>query len=173
MLMIKITNRVVGRTILFEKLGCQGQQIFVNLYDAKASYDDNELTFAVARDSSKRVFGPMPRRLCGIEDECPPNTPDEPYHAIPVIHTQTKTFALRLGDPDSPHCDTLRGMGPMPRTGILIHIGPSSSLGCMAISEGKYGHQRFEAFVRGYLATGESQIRVVVESRHSEKTTGG
>ncbi len=167
MIVIHVTSNIVGSAILTEAPGGRGQRTNVPLYEAWAHAQRETHRFGVTRCSSHQVFGNVPEReIYDWLGECPPSVPEEPYFAIPVKHYATGTFALRLYDRDSPHQDSLRGMGPIMRSNVLIHIGdPASSSGCLTIGGGRAELDRLQAFIEKHQVSGANQIQVFVAER--------
>ncbi len=164
---IHISNRVVGSATLTERPRGQGRNAQVPLYAATVQIGDSVHNFSVTRCSSRRVFnnGPAKDRY-GWEDECPPNLPNLPYYAQTVLHAGTKSFALRLFEKYSPHRNTLRGLGPITRTNIMLHIGdPACSYGCLTVGGGLMELERLKSFLTAHEHSPHEDIEVHLAPR--------
>lgn len=168
MLIIHVTSEIVGSATLTEQAGSQGRKAAAALYAANiVSGCGTTHHFGVTRCSSRQVFGKVPKReIYGWLGECPPNVNGKPYQAIEVRHPGTGTFALRLYDEYSPHQDTLRGMGPILRNNILIHIGdPACSFGCLTVGGGLTELNHLQEFIYKHRDTGRPLIQVHIAER--------
>jgi hypothetical protein len=160
---IQITGHKVGRTWLYEGRKRTGRKVLVPTYRLVLSVDEADVPipdqyFAVTRDSSPTIFGDAKPHY-DTDGECPPSRVATPYRAVWHQHGNLPD-ALRLYEPGvfcmlhQVHA-TVRGIGPEPRRGILIHHGPAMSVGCFCLSGGKSGWQAFLSAVR----QAESQTR--------------
>ncbi len=166
MLFIIITGSKLGKTHFYEKIGRQGRRTIVPTYRAELGRFDGtgeKFHFRVTRDAAQIVFGQRKKRFLR-GGECPPSKTCVPYRGR--IHFGTRNgFALLLFEAQSPTKNTLTGQGKVIRSEIMIHRGPSSSLGCMAVAGGKRGYRAWQRALQEFAATGSEEILVFVEPR--------
>ncbi len=149
MITIIITNETVGTARLYELRNKAGKTALVPSYRAVAKNTDSGAVFEflVTRSASRLVFSEDKDRY-GSFGECPPSRDDCPYQAFPSV-TSKGSFCLRLFEtPEQQTHNVIRGQGPVDRTNVMIHKGPSMSEGCLIIAGGKKGHRRFERWFK-------------------------
>ncbi len=166
MLYVIITGSPIGRTHFYEKIGRRGRRTLVPTYRAELGCFDGtgaQFHFAVTRDAAQVVFGQRKKRFLR-GGECPPSKTCAPYRGR--IHVGRRNgFALLLFDEHSPTKSTLVGQGSVVRSEIMLHSGPSSSLGCMAIAGGRRGYRAWQRALKKFTATNRGEILVFVEPR--------
>lgn len=162
---IVITGHVAGRTWLYENLGRQGRKILVPTYRANLTRSDGSLFwFAITRDSAEVIFRGLKNRY-GSLGECPPNKTCSPYYG--TRHNAPRNgICLLLSEGVDAGGRYLVGQGKIKRRVILIHAGPSSSLGCMSVAGGKQRWKAFWCEVKMlFVGNPDIEIRVHVEPR--------
>ena len=164
MLLLKISNQVVGRTWLYEGLGQTGRKKLVPIYKSTAQSPKatRRYIFAVTRDSSCLIFSETTERFA-TGGECPPSKSGELYQGC-IHHSNNLAFALRLYEPWCDKHISLKGSETTIRQGILIHHGPARSEGCFTVAGGRVGFKRFRCAIEELIETPES-IRILVEPR--------
>ena len=162
---IVITGNIAGRTWFYEELGKQGRKILVPTFYANLTRVDGSLFwFAVTRDSAEVIFRGLKNRFDRL-GECPPNKTCNPYYGTKHIAPRNGTCLLLNEGKDS-EGRYLVGQGQERRRSILIHSGPASSLGCMAVAGGKRGWKAFWREVEWCFTEKPAvEIRVHVEPR--------
>ncbi len=132
------------RALMYSRIGKRGLRKMVTTYRALVEDNDGELLFefAVTRKSRREVFKGGKPRDYRIGNECPPHVPGRPYLGR-ITRTGRLGFSIILYEEWCPNRETLRGEGQHKRTGIKIHHGPATSLGCMAVAGAKKGYRRF------------------------------
>jgi len=154
------------KTWLYEKVGRQGMKRLVTTYQASLTRTDGTLyRFAVTRDSANVLFrGQVDRYATG--GECPPSHEGNPYYGY-IYQAKRNGSCLILADGRDEDGYFLCGLGPVKRRTVLIHAGPSSSLGCFAVAGGRRGWKCFWKELTDAIGGEENpDIRVLVEPRH-------
>lgn len=160
-----ITAAKVGTSILYEEIGCRGRIAKVPTYLAELNDDARpgwHYRFSVTRDAAPVVFGKETERFID-GGECPPNEWSNPYRGR-LVNAPRNGTCLALYEPGLENRYSLRGMGPVAREHILIHAGPSSSLGCFSVSGDKEGWRSLESVLFGLLDP-EEELVVYIEPR--------
>lgn len=163
---IRITNRMVGTSLLYEKEDKHGAVLTVPAY-ALEILNDKEVQYetAVTRD----VWGGEGEEKYDTNFECPPNKEGEPYQGYVLTHGR-KGFRIGLCEPslfEKGHRHALRGVGCAIRKYIQIHVGPGKSEGCFLLVGGR-AQEDFENSMQQLLAIdgGDTPIYVTVMSRY-------
>lgn len=166
---ITISNRPVGKSLIYEKRGRQGRLKLVTAFDASVEDERSgrRFDFAVTRDSSEVVFNGREPHY-GASGECPPNRTFKPYHGRVRIDANVG-WCIQLFERDCPAQESLRGIGDTVRKHILIHFGPARSEGCFLVAGGHPGWKRFRRLFEELLAQNPADtIEVFVEDRHTQ-----
>ena len=166
MVLIVVTGTEVGRGYIYEERKMQGRRRLVPSYAAFVLQESTggKFDFAVTRDSSNCVFGDVPRHF-GEMGECPPSLPGQPY--LGRIRTDCAVgWTIQLFEDWCPKKESLRGTGFFARQHILIHFGARKSDGCLMVSGGQLGWQRFKQnFLQLVPRPEDEEIHVVVQER--------
>ncbi len=160
-----ITSSVFGRTWLYEEIGPSGRKRLVSTYRAEMGDEKRNFKyhFEVTRDSAAAVFRGLRDRYA-LGGECPPNTTSKPYRGR-LCPVPRNGMSLLLWEEGLGNNHSVRGMGETIRSSILVHRGPASSLGCMAVAGGIRAYEKWLVAAERLLPTEDESLNVFVEPR--------
>lgn len=167
MLEVIVTGEPSGKkALMYSELNKKGLRKMVPTYPVLVRDEHGNILFEfeVTRLCRDEVFFGGKARDYRPEHECPPSRPEEPYFGRPTRAGRLK-FAFMLYEAGCPAEETLTGQGTEPRKGIKIHIGPATSLGCMAVAGGEKGYRRFKRAFTDFQAGHGRDFRVKVLER--------
>jgi len=149
---IYITNKIVGKSILYSKINKGGNEVPVALYEMLITNKSGTAKKSkVTRDSLKSVFSRNTKDRYEVNGECPPNKTSAPYEGK-IRFDGGKGFRIELyengidGNKKNSHY-LLRGIGKVKRTHIQIHIGPGHSEGCLLLADNERGRDKFQKVI--------------------------
>lgn len=162
---VYVSSSILGKTWLYEEIGPSGGKRLVPTYRAEMGDESNgqAFHFRVTRDSAAVVFRGLKQRYA-LAGECPPNAACKPYYGR-LRPLPRNGLSLLLWETGLGNHHSVRGVSKTVRSSILIHRGPASSLGCMAIAGGALGYRRWLRAARAILPLENDVVRVFIEPR--------
>jgi hypothetical protein len=162
---VLVTASIVGKTWLYAEIGPSGRRTLVPTYAAEMGEEKSgfRFRFSVTRDSAAVVFRHLQERYA-LGGECPPTKVCKPYRGrLRLLPRNGMSLILWEEGYDNRH--TVRGVGTVARSSILIHRAPASSLGCMGIAGGRRGYTRWVTAAEALLPERDDYAHVIIEPR--------